>query len=85
MDDQHLDDMARRVAGCASRRDALRAVAAIIGVALLSAVGVSTTSAACVREGEKCAANRDCCAGSACRDRRCRCKVGLDPCQRAVR
>jgi len=65
----------------AGRRDALRRVAALAGLAVVSVIAPTPEAAAatCLPNGQACASSADCCSGC-CSESRLRCKPGHGGC-----
>jgi hypothetical protein len=71
MDGRRFDDMARALATPATRRSALRSLAA--GAATLRGRGFDRAAAACVPMGAKCGRKDQCCESGKCVSNRCHC------------
>ncbi|MGI9253299.1 MAG: hypothetical protein ACR2J8_06105 [Thermomicrobiales bacterium] len=82
MDHAAFDGLARRLA---SRRGALRTLAALF--ALPAAAATSASAAGCAREGKPCGGKRriSCCENSRCRKGFCVCKPGYAACDQSRR
>lgn len=86
MDHERFAALSRRIATAASRRDALRAAAAALGVGVFGRVAVDEatatgTEAICRLPQEQCSRNRQCCAHK-CKNGICGCKKKGKPCVR---
>lgn len=83
MDPGRFDALARRLSTTRGRRGV---VAAPIAAAMAAAIGARAgaepgpAGRECRYPGMRCAASKNCCAGSGCVDGRCRCKRGLIQC-----
>lgn len=74
MDDHRFDDLVRSLGSTSRRRMTRLLVAGLVG-----AIGrpAREADAACGRLGRRCGGGKRCCAGTACRGGRCRCKTGV--------
>src|SRR5262245_25964324 len=78
MDGRRFDDLARSLAGRASRRRLVTGAASVVLGGLLARLGAQ--GAACPRYGQPCTPASGCCNGAACEGGICRCQAGTSVC-----
>jgi hypothetical protein len=80
MDGICFDGITRDLAANSSRRGAVRALAASALAMGLSRLGLADVAAGCKQVGQKCAKDKECCRGLACKGKKCACGRGTQKC-----